>query len=752
MPLTRKKGAGTPRSNKDSANNSPTRSPTGGSPMSSPGRGSDASPRKKGNGLMRGIKSQLGGPVDRKRRTAFSVARDGEEEVEGEGEGEVDSWDGSDSDESVDPNQHRLKPWFLGTCKYIVFIVTFTFIQIGLRPTADMRQFTSLWDLAIGESLSQVVFIDNLWTFLNGPVVSLVSSDYFQDIEAYWPGDENAYIYGNRRMGQIRIRQVRVKGASCQPTQTRFIQQDSSLPPVCYPQYSLDSDEGLSLVWKNTTYTRSQTATALRDLPCDEQGCLQTDPVTGNLTKVCCTDLRHFNYIRDKDLNESTVPFLASRYYWGGGYVVDLVNETQARRDLHDLRYHQDWIDLKTRAVFVDFSFYNANLDLFVVARLVVELLPSGKCLINKTFRVIQLNRYSLDTNAGTVLLACQLIMSVMLMWYTVDLLMLMYADIKACRWRIFKGLKLHFSTFWNAFDFIILLLFYVVCGITGLNELEAGSLLENLDSIDSSSLQTLGFWATQERNMLGVLALVVWLKIFRYVTITVRLERLFMSLARATPDLITYLFLFALWMYAFSVAGILMFGNELDEFADAGMAILTCNRVMFGEFDFDGLYRANRVLGWMWLFGFSWTAIIILLNFFVAILCEVYAQVMEEYEGEDHVSIMDSILNKAVKLLGLRNSAKQVAALEEKFTALEQDEGGVVSKVMLQEFLAKEGAFEIFDTTEVTEVMARFDKSGDGRLQPEEMKEIREVIKLKKKELEDKITAAEQEQEEGPR
>lgn len=73
----------------------------------------------------------------------------------------------------------------------------------------------------------------------------------------------------------------------------------------------------------------------LRDIPCEDQGCKQTivdpdDPKNITLVDVCCTDLRHFNYIRDADLNESTVPFLGTRYYWGGGYVVDLVNQTQA--------------------------------------------------------------------------------------------------------------------------------------------------------------------------------------------------------------------------------------------------------------------------------------------------------------------------------------------------------------------------------------------------------------------------------------
>lgn len=88
--------------------------------------------------------------------------------------------------------------------------------------------------------------------------------------------------------------------------------------------------------------------------------------------------------------------------------------------------------------------------------------------------------------------------------------------------------------------------------------------MIANVNDIDSSSLQTLGFWATQERNIMGVLGLTVWMKIFRYVTITARLERLFLSLARAVPDLITYAFLFALWIYSFSISGILLFGNEV--------------------------------------------------------------------------------------------------------------------------------------------------------------------------------------------
>ena len=39
------------------------------------------------------------------------------------------------------------------------------------------------------------------------------------------------------------------------------------------------------------------------------------------------------------------------------------------------------------------------------------------------------------------------------------------------------------------------------------------------------------------------------------------------------------------------------------------------------------------------------------------------------------------------------------------------------MTKVELAEFLSREGAYEIFDATEVTEVMQRFDKDGNGHL-----------------------------------
>jgi hypothetical protein len=51
------------------------------------------------------------------------------------------------------------------------------------------------------------------------------------------------------------------------------------------------------------------------------------------------------------------------------------------------------------------------------------------------------------------------------------------------------------------------------------------------------------------------------------------------------------------------------------------------------------------------------------------------------------------------------------------------------VTKVELAEFLKQEGAYEIFNATEVTEVMQRFDKNGNGFLGLDEMQDLRAVL-----------------------
>lgn len=56
-------------------------------------------------------------------------------------------------------------------------------------------------------------------------------------------------------------------------------------------------------------------------------------------------------------------------YYDGGGYVMNLGKDSSSTLDIVSYLKSNLWIDRGTRAVFVDFTVYNANINLFCQVR-----------------------------------------------------------------------------------------------------------------------------------------------------------------------------------------------------------------------------------------------------------------------------------------------------------------------------------------------------------------------------------------------
>ena len=64
--------------------------------------------------------------------------------------------------------------------------------------------------------------------------------------------------------------------------------------------------------------------------------------------------------------------------YGGGGYVVNLGSSMlEASGVIADLKHHK-WITRGTRAIMIDFTVYNANINLFCVVRLLLEFPATG--------------------------------------------------------------------------------------------------------------------------------------------------------------------------------------------------------------------------------------------------------------------------------------------------------------------------------------------------------------------------------------
>ncbi|RWS19231.1 polycystin-2-like protein, partial [Leptotrombidium deliense] len=107
-------------------------------------------------------------------------------------------------------------------------------------------------------------------------------------------------------------------------------------------------------------------------------------------------------YLEDRTVRSNDTGFFwqeirsfAKNAIWGkiasysgeGGYIVDLgLNKTKAYETVKMLKQHL-WIDRGTRVVFMDFTTYNPNVNLFVVSKLVAEFPATGGMMTSWQFR-----------------------------------------------------------------------------------------------------------------------------------------------------------------------------------------------------------------------------------------------------------------------------------------------------------------------------------------------------------------------------
>lgn len=97
-----------------------------------------------------------------------------------------------------------------------------------------------------------------------------------------------------------------------------------------------------------------------------------------------------WHYQKASDLGSSSTSGLIARYS-GGGYVQDLDgNRENAVKQLEILKTDL-WLNRGTRAVFLDFTVYNANINLFCQIKLIVEFPASGGAVTSKRFQSVKL-------------------------------------------------------------------------------------------------------------------------------------------------------------------------------------------------------------------------------------------------------------------------------------------------------------------------------------------------------------------------
>lgn len=330
--------------------------------------------------------------------------------------------------------------------------------------------------------------------------------------------------------------------------------------------------------------------------------------------------------------------------YSGGGYPADLgYDYPTALTVIADLHSHR-WVDQQTRAVFVEFTVYNANTNLFGIAFLFVEFLPTGGAFPYAHFVVSRL--YSYVGPFSNFILACQIFLILFMFYF-------MYREGKA----IYKQRKAYFNGFFNWMEvaMIVCEFIMVILFLGRLWEVDKNLMKLRYNPKDFVSFQYAGAADESLSLIMGLLVFLVTLRFLKLFRFNKRMSLLGSTIRECAKPLGAFCISFMILFLAYAILAVLVFGLDNDKFKDFLTTIETQTSIILGDFDYEELERTNRLLGPIYFFTFMYFSVFYLLNMFMAIINDSFAEVKASNDKQrNEYEMAEFILSRFKESLGL--------------------------------------------------------------------------------------------------
>ncbi|KAK2824027.1 hypothetical protein Q5P01_021202 [Channa striata] len=484
---------------------------------------------------------------------------------------------------------------------YLVFLVDICLLTYGMTSSSTYYYTNAMTNLfvntagASGVSFHSIGTMADFWTFAQGPLLDGLYWTTWYNNQSLDNGDQSFIYYENMLLGVPRVRQIKVMNNSCK------VPKDFKYEIAgCYDVYNTKKEDGHSFGLINGTA---------------------------------------WTYHTEKQMNGSSYWGLLATYS-GAGYYQDLSpTREESAVMLADLMDNL-WLDRGSRAVFIDFSTYNANINLFCVIRLVVEFPATGGAIPSYQIRTVKLIRYV--TTWDYFILGCEMVFCLFILYYTVE---------EVLELRIHKFS--YFKSIWNILDIVVILLAIVAIIFNIFRTVEVGNLLGNLlkNPNTYADFEFLAFWQTQYNNMNAVNIFFAWIKIFKYISFNKTMTQLSSTLGRCAKDILGFAIMFFIVFFAYAQLGYLLFGTQVQSFSTFMTCISTQFRIILGDFDYNAIDNANRVLGPIYFVTYVFFVFFVLLNMFLAIINDTYSEVKEELSSQkDDLRITDLIKQSYMK------------------------------------------------------------------------------------------------------
>ncbi|NXJ45132.1 PK2L2 protein, partial [Spizaetus tyrannus] len=467
---------------------------------------------------------------------------------------------------------------------YIVFLTDLSILTFGMVST-DMYYLNKVMShLFLEPSSSEddrsgfrsIGSRADFWRFAEGPLLDgLYWEKWYNNTTLTLQNNSHIY-YENLLLGVAQIRQLKVRNNTCSiyPYFHHFLED-------CYSEYRYRAEDRSDFGLRNESEWKYTSASSL------------------------------------------------SPWYWGsmglyssGGYMFTLPKSKQESVEKLVFLRQNSWLTRGTRVVFIDFSTYNANINLFCIIKLVVEFPATGGAVTSSHIYSVKLLRYV--TYYDYFLASCEITFCLFIITFIIQEAI-----------KIVKLKKEYFRSAWNWLDLLLLVVSIFAIAFNIYCTVEVSLLMEELlsDAHVYPDFYFLAFWQVLYNNMIAVNIFFAWIKILKYVSFNKTMTQLSSTLSRCAKDIIGFAIMFFIIFFAYAQLGYLVFGSQVEEFSTFQNCIFTQFRIVLGDFNFETIEATNRILGPIYFITFVFFVFFVLLNMFLAIINDTYSEVKADFE-----------------------------------------------------------------------------------------------------------------------
>ncbi|TKS67513.1 Polycystic kidney disease protein 1-like 2 PC1-like 2 protein [Collichthys lucidus] len=430
-----------------------------------------------------------------------------------------------------------------------------------------------------------------------------------ETVKLYVPGfitDGNSKLVGNAR-----LRQLRVQKNSCQIAGSML-----QLIPDCHAPYSWEVEDMGSYDpgWNHSARDNNYTSTS-RPWEYQTQSQLRAYPVWGTIA-----------------------------LYRGGGFLTELGPDLQNANSILEHLFRNKWLDMYTRAIFVEFTVYNANVNLFCIVTLLLESTGVGAFQFSSDLQSVRL--YPSTGGLHIFVMIAEIIYLLFILYY----MFLQGKLMKRQRWAYFRSK-------WNLLELTIILLTWSAVAV-----FIQRTLLGNRDMTyyQNHKDQFPSFYETARADsllqyLIAFLVLLSTIKLWHLLRLNPKMNMITATLQRAWSDICSFLVVIVIMLVAYSIASNVIYGWKISSYKTLADALVTIISLQIGIFNYDEVLNGTPLLGGL-LFGSCIVFMtFVVLNLLISVILVAFNQEQIYHKPSDEEEIVDLMLMKICNLFGIK-------------------------------------------------------------------------------------------------